>query len=69
MKQKLFWGQLAAIGLVLIGVAGIGVLLFTRHGLDDLGPLYGFAGLGVTGFLANAALAVIRVLWEKDGRK
>ncbi len=69
MKQRLFWLQLAALGLALAGLAGMGVLIFSRHGLDNLVPLYIFAGLGVAGFLANAGLAVARVLWERNGRK
>lgn len=69
MKQKLFWLQAAALGVVLVSLAGIGVLIFSRHGLDNLVPLCIFAGLGIAGFAANAVLAVARVLWERNNRK
>lgn len=69
MKKKLFLWQLAALGLVVVSVAALGVLIFSRHGLDNLVPLYIFAGLGMVGFIGNAVLAVARVLLERDGHK
>lgn len=69
MKRKLFWLQLAAIGLTAVSLAAMGIMLFTRHGLDNLVPLYVFAGLDIVGFVANACLAAARVWLEKDGRK
>ena len=68
MKQKLFYLQCAAIGLMILGVAGLGVILF-RKGEINMAAMYVFAALGITGFAGNAVLAVIRVLWEKGGRQ
>lgn len=72
MKRKLFWLQLAAIGLILVSLAAMGILIFSRHGLDNLMPLYVFAGLGMIGLVANACIAVARAWWEwreRNGRK
>lgn len=68
MKQKLFYLQCAAIGLMILGVAGLGVILF-RKGEINMAAMYVFAALGFAGFAGNAVLAVIRVLWEKGGRQ
>lgn len=68
MKQKLFYLQCAACGLILLGVIGLGVVLFGK-GEMNLTALYVFGILGLVGFISNAVVAVIRVLWEKGGRQ
>ncbi|WP_158590887.1 hypothetical protein [Acutalibacter sp. 1XD8-33] len=69
MRRKLFWGQIAALSVTIVSVIVLGVLILTRHGLENLALVYVFAGLGIAGFWANAGLAVARVLWERNGRK
>lgn len=68
MKRKLFYLQCAACGLIVLGVAGLGVVLFGK-GEMNLTALYVFGAIGVVGFVSNAAVAVIRVLWEMGGRQ
>ncbi len=64
MKKKLFWLQLAALGLSIFSVIALGILIFSRNGLENLTPVYVLAGLALAGVLANAGLATARVLWE-----
>lgn len=61
--------QAAAIVLIFLGVAGLGTLIFSRRGLDNMVPVYVFAGLALVGFAGNAVAAALRVLLEKDRRK
>jgi hypothetical protein len=68
MKRKIFYGQLAALALTLLGVAGLGFILF-GPGETSMAALYLFAGLGIAGFVGNAALALVRLLLEAEGRK
>lgn len=69
MKKKLFWLQLAALGILILSVVVLGVLIFSRHGLENLTLVYVFAGLALVGFWGNAAAAAARVLWERNNRK
>lgn len=64
MKRKLFFLQCAACGLIVLGVAGLGVVLFGR-GEMNLTAVYVFGAIGFVGFVSNAVVVVIRVLWEK----
>ncbi|MCI9553149.1 MAG: hypothetical protein HFE94_06420 [Acutalibacter sp.] len=67
MKKRIFYLQLVAIGLIILGVAGLGVILFRRD-QTNMTALYVFAGLGIVGFIGNAVLAVFRLLLERDGK-
>lgn len=69
MKRKLFWLQLAALGVTLVSLAAMGILIFSRNGLENLTPVYLLAGLGIAGFVGNACLALVRLWWEGNGRK
>ena len=55
---------------ITVCVLGLGALVFSRDAMN-MTAVYIFAGLGVTGFVGNAVLALLRVLVEKiekDGR-
>lgn len=65
MKKKLFLLQIVALAVTVLGIAGLGILVFLR-GAMNMTAIYLFAGLGITGFVGNAVLALLRVLVEKD---
>lgn len=68
MKRKIFYSQLAALALTLLGVIGLGVILF-GPGETNMTALYVFAGLGIGGFVGNALLGLARLLLELEGRR
>lgn len=70
MKKALFLLQITALALTALSVAGLGIIIF-RRGEYNMAAIYILAGLGITGFIGNGALALLRVLVEKnekDGR-
>lgn len=70
MKKKLLYLQIIALAVTVLGVLGLGALVFSQDAMN-MTAVYIFAGLGVTGFVGNAVLALLRVLVEKiekDGR-
>lgn len=67
MKKKLLLLQIIALALTALSVVGLGVLVF-QGGELNMAAIYLLAGLGVTGFIGNGALALLRVLVEKNER-
>lgn len=65
MKKKLFLLQIIALAVTAVSVTGLGIAVF-RRGELNMAAVYILAGLGITGFLGNGALALLRVLVEKD---
>lgn len=66
--NKYFYGQMLMAGLAVLGVAGLGVCIFSGAYMDRMPALYVFAALGIAGFLGNASFALARYLREKSGR-
>lgn len=66
--KNYFYGQIVMAGLAVLGVAGLGVCIFSGAYMDHMPVLYVFAALGIAGFLGNASLALARYLREKGGR-
>lgn len=67
MKKKLLLLQILALALTALSVVGLGILVF-QGGELNMAAIYILAGLGVTGFIGNGALALLRVLVEKNER-
>lgn len=67
MKNIFYW-QIVMAGLAVLGVAGLGVCVFSEAYMDHMPVLYVFAALGIVGLLGNASLALARYLREKGGR-